>query len=83
MCTRNLTLVHICAILIYEWQAVQEGRAGDGKRTGAFYREENRGKGSHERVYYGHKFTTVKHGEIGPGLLAAMCRQLGINKRDL
>lgn len=53
------------------------------KRTGALYREENRGKGSHERVYYGHKFTTVKHGEIGPGLLAAMCRQLGINKRDL
>jgi hypothetical protein len=37
----------------------------------------------YELVYYGHKFTTVKYGEIGPGLLAAMCRQLGINKRDL
>jgi hypothetical protein len=51
--------------------------------NGVAYREENRGKGSHERVYYGPNFTTVKHGEIGPGLLGTMCKQLGIDKRDL
>jgi hypothetical protein len=27
--------------------------------------------------------TTVKRGEIGPGLLAAMCKQLGITRKDL
>jgi mRNA interferase HicA len=53
------------------------------KRNGVSFREENRGKGSHERVYYGDKFTTVKHGDIGLGLLSAMCRQLGNDKRDL
>lgn len=53
------------------------------KRNGVSFREDNRGKGSHERVYYGDKFTTVKHGEIGSGLLSAMCRQLGIDKREL
>jgi len=53
------------------------------RRKGVAFREDNRGKGSHERVYYGDKFTTVKRGEIGPGLLAAMCRQLGIDKREL
>lgn len=51
--------------------------------NGVAYWEENRGKGSHERIYYGSSFTTVKHGEIGPGLLGAMCKQLGIDKRDL
>lgn len=53
------------------------------RKNGVEYREENRGRGSHERVYYGNTFTTVKHGEIGEGLLAEMCRQLGINKNDL
>jgi predicted RNA binding protein YcfA (HicA-like mRNA interferase family) len=44
-----------------------------------------RGKGSHGRVYLGSAFTTVKNPkkEIGPGLLLRMCRDLGINPREL
>ena len=44
-----------------------------------------RGKGSHGRLYYGNRFTTMKDRkkEIGPGLLIAMLHQLGLNKADL
>jgi hypothetical protein len=43
------------------------------------------GKGSHGRLYYGERFTTLKdrRKEIGPGLLSAMLAQLGLTKRDL
>jgi mRNA interferase HicA len=43
------------------------------------------GKGSHGRLYYGARFTTVKdrRKEIGPGLLNAMLGQLGLTKADL
>ncbi len=43
------------------------------------------GKGSHGRLYYGDRFTTLKDRkkEIGPGLLNAMLRQLGLTKTDL
>jgi mRNA interferase HicA len=43
------------------------------------------GKGSHGRLYYGIRFTTVKdrRKEIGPGLLKAMLDQLGLDKRAL
>jgi hypothetical protein len=43
------------------------------------------GKGSHGRLYYGSRFTTMKDRkkEIGPGLLAAMLDQLGLTKADL
>lgn len=40
------------------------------------------GKGSHGTLYYGGKKTTVKRTEIGPGLLAAMLKQLGIQKDE-
>lgn len=45
----------------------------------------SQGKGSHGRLYYGDKFTTVKDRskDIGPGLLAAMVRQLGLKKSDM
>ena len=44
-----------------------------------------RGVGSHGTLYLGKRFTIVKDlkKEIGPGLLAAMCRQLRIRKEDL
>ena len=44
-----------------------------------------RGVGSHGTVYLGNRFTVVKDlkKELGPGLLADMCRQLGIRKEDL
>ena len=43
------------------------------------------GKGSHGRLYYGNRFTTLKDRkkEIGPGLLKAMLDQLGLTKADL
>ena len=47
--------------------------------------EPERGVGSHGTFYLGDQFTVVKDlkKDIGPGLLAAMCRQLGIRKEDL
>ena len=43
-----------------------------------------RGKGSHGTLYYGADKTVVKdrRKEIGPGLLAQMVRQLGLNTSD-
>ncbi len=40
------------------------------------------GKGSHQTLFYGSGRTTVKHGEIGKGLLYDMLKQLGIDKRE-
>ena len=47
--------------------------------------EPRRGKGSHGRLYLGDRFTTVKdrRKEIGPGLLAAMLRQLRLSREDI
>jgi mRNA interferase HicA len=46
---------------------------------------EERGKGSHGTLYFGERRTTLKDRkkEIGPGLLAAMLKQLGLTIRDL
>ena len=43
------------------------------------------GVGSHGTVYLGGRFAIVKDlkKELGPGLLADMCQQLGIRKDDL
>ena len=43
------------------------------------------GKGSHGRLYYGERFTTVKDRkkEIGPGLLQKMLTDLGLRRDDL
>jgi mRNA interferase HicA len=43
------------------------------------------GKGSHGRLYYGNRFTTLKDRkkELGPGLLKAMLDRLGLTKDDL
>ena len=47
--------------------------------------EPRTGKGSHGRLYYGERFTTVKdrRKEIGTGLLTAMIRQLGLSRDDI
>ena len=44
-----------------------------------------RGKGSHVILYYGDRKTVVKdrRKDIGPDLLAAMARQLGLDPGDL
>ena len=57
-----------------------------GKLTGTPVRFESRpGKGSHGRLYYGSKFTTVKDRkkEIRAGLLHAMLDQLGLTIEDI
>ncbi len=43
------------------------------------------GKGSHGTVYYGSAFTQLKDlkKEIGKGLLHKMCRDLGVDPREL
>ena len=40
----------------------------------------DRGKGSHARVWLGDRATTLSKGELQPGKLRAMLRQLGIDK---
>ena len=44
-----------------------------------------RGAGSHGTLYLRNRLTVVKDlkKELGPGLLADMCKQLGIRKQDL
>ncbi|MBT8061809.1 MAG: type II toxin-antitoxin system HicA family toxin [Gammaproteobacteria bacterium] len=44
-----------------------------------------RGKGSHATLYLGDRYTIMKDRkkEIGPGLLAKMLRDLGLNRRDI
>ena len=57
-----------------------------GRERGVAVRFESRpGKGSHGRLYFGERFATVKdrRKEIGTGLLAAMLRQLGLNREDI
>lgn len=56
-----------------------------GKARGIPVRFEARiGKGSHGRLYYGGRFTTVKdRKDIGPGLLHAMLAQLGVSEDDI
>jgi hypothetical protein len=56
-----------------------------GRRTGTEVHYEPHGKGSHGRLYFGNRFTTLKDRkqEIGRGLLKAMCAQLGIHPEDL
>ena len=47
------------------------------------HEDRKRGKGSHTILYFGEHKTTVKKGEIGPGLLSEMIRQLGLRSSDL
>lgn len=49
------------------------------------YFSSRQGKGSHGRLYYGKRFTTVKDRkkEVSRSLLATMLRQLGLSAKDL
>jgi mRNA interferase HicA len=56
------------------------------RRNGLRYQwTPERGSGSHGTLYLGSRFTVVKDlkKELGPGLLSAMCKQLGIRKEDI
>lgn len=53
------------------------------KRTEQEFRlDAGHGKGSHSRLFIGKNFTTVKRSEISKDLLAAMLKQLGVNKKE-
>jgi len=53
------------------------------RNTGQDFRfDPAHGKGSHGRLHVGSRFTTVKPGELSKGLLAAMLRQLNIDRKD-
>ena len=57
-----------------------------GRERGISVRFDTRpGKGSHGRLYYGDRFTTVKDRkkEISQGLLHAMLAQLGLTLDDI
>lgn len=55
------------------------------ERSVAVRFEPRPGKGSHGRLYFGERFTTLKdrRKEIGQGLLSAMLRQLGLSRDDV
>lgn len=42
----------------------------------------NLGKGSHAGIWLGDRRTFLPRGELGPGLLRAMLRDLDIDKRE-
>ena len=53
------------------------------RKNSLHYRfEAAHGKGSHGRLWVGRRFTTVRHGELGPGTFRNMLRQLEIAKED-
>ena len=53
------------------------------RRTGQeFYFDPRHGKGSHGMLHVGNRRTTVPHKEIGSGLLAAMLKDLNIDRKD-
>jgi predicted RNA binding protein YcfA (HicA-like mRNA interferase family) len=57
-----------------------------GRQRGVFVAfDGGHGKGSHGRLYFGDRFTTLKdrRKEIGPGLLNAMLDQLGLQRDDI
>jgi len=77
-----LTSEHNCSILdtVNGAEFIRKVRK-TGRRRGALVRfMATHGKGSHGRLYFGLRFTTVKdrNKDIGKGLLAAMLNQLGI-----
>ena len=55
------------------------------RKTLAYRWNPERGAGSHGTVYPGERFAVVKdlNKELGPGLLADMCKHPGIRKEDL
>ena len=57
-----------------------------GRRNGISVRFElHQGKGSHGRLWFGNRWTTLKdrRKELGKGLVNAMCAQLGIDPAEL
>jgi mRNA interferase HicA len=87
MCDHPLHIAHRCA----KFRPVDGSELAKklkrlAKRRGVYFEYEPRhGKGSHGQLLFGDRLTTVKDPkkEIGPGLLQAMLKQLGLTKDDL
>ena len=53
------------------------------RRTGQSFRiDSRRGKGSHQKLWVGDRWTMVQHGEIPPGTFYSMLRELGIDRQE-
>ena len=83
-----MTLGHLCPTLswIGEGRQFIERVVEVGRQRGVPVRiDMKRGKGSHLMLHYGDRKTIVKdrRKELGPGLLVAMLRQLGLTDRDV
>ena len=61
---------------------IRRARDYAGKTGQSFRFDPTHGKGSHGRVYVGARFTTVHRGELQKGVVAAMLRQLHIDRRE-
>ncbi len=81
MCVFYLVFAQICATFwVMKTTAFISKLRKIGRKAGIAVRYDPRtGKGSHGRVWYGERFTTVPVKEIGAGLLAKICRDLGID----
>jgi mRNA interferase HicA len=82
----GLLTAHFCAIAPDDRRRVRKANQeirSSARRAGVF--RPGHGKGSHGRLYFGDRFTTLKdrRKEIGPGLLKAMLDQLGLARADL
>jgi len=77
---------HLCEHICVNGHAFERLVRKAGRLNGvAVSFDPGRGKGSHGRLYYGNRFTTLKdrRKEIGPGLFKAMLDQLGLTRQDL
>lgn len=56
-----------------------------GRKRGVEVRQDNRGKGSHTRLWYGQRFTTVPghRNDLKTGTLHGMLKDLGLTLDDL
>ena len=61
---------------------IRRARRYAGKTGQAFLFDPAHSKGSHGRLYIGSRFTTVQRGELSRGMVAAMLRQLDINRGE-
>ena len=61
---------------------IRRARRYAGKTGQAFRFDPVHGKGSHGRLHIGSRFTTVQRGELSRGMLAAMLRQLDIDREE-
>jgi hypothetical protein len=63
-------------------QFTQAAKAWANVRGLSFGVEASRGKGGHQILRVGDRWTTVQTGELKPGVFHAMLKQLGIPKEE-